>query len=187
MKWLKILAVSILINGCSILKIEDKKMAVHVPDTNTFSLQDVVAAVEDHAGNIADDLDTCFVYADRDYFDVRYDDDSYAPPQSMKRFRNYGPFEEDPNYPIFVPTGFSPNGDGVHDYFEVQNLQYYPVHNMRIVDRYNNLLYERTNDYHLNPWDGRDPNGQLVASGNYTWTLEISGKPYDGGTVMVAY
>ena len=67
-------------------------MAVHVPDTNTFSLIDVVAAVEDHAGEITDTLDDCFNHAKQSFFDPEYNNSEYAPANSMKRFRNYGPF-----------------------------------------------------------------------------------------------
>lgn len=68
-------------------------MAVHVPDTNTFSLIDVVAAVEDHAGELPgdDSLDGCFDYSIEGYFNLDYNNNSYAPANSLKRFRNYGP------------------------------------------------------------------------------------------------
>lgn len=74
-------------------------MAIRVPNTNTFSLQNVVDAVEDHAGNIAafksptdkKDLQDCFDQALNGYFNPLYDNISYAPANSMKRFRDYGP------------------------------------------------------------------------------------------------
>ncbi len=68
-------------------------MAVYVPDTNTFSLIDVVAAVEDHAGELPGDdgLDECFDYSIEGYFDPYYNNNSYTPANSLKRFRNYGP------------------------------------------------------------------------------------------------
>lgn len=66
-------------------------MAVRVPDTNTYSLDDVWDAVKDHASGTDGDLSDCFVNAVSSYFDPDYDDNSYAPANSMKRFRNYGP------------------------------------------------------------------------------------------------
>jgi gliding motility-associated-like protein len=180
MKWLKILLI-VIIQACSLSNTEIEKMAVRVPDTNTFSLQDVVNAVEDHAGDIPDNLDACFDNAIATYFDPIYHSDSYAVPNSLKRFRNYGP----PTHEIFVPDGFSPNGDGVHDYFEVYNLEYYPVHKMSIFHRDGWLIYQRTNDYHLYPWDGKY-NGNDMPEGSYQWVLEINGSPYDSGTVMIS-
>lgn len=174
-----------MMQACSLLNVEENNMAANVPDTNTYGLSTVVWAVEDHAGELPgdDDLQDCFDYAISTYFDPQYDNSDYAPANSMKRFRNYGPDNEDKE--IFVPEGFSPNGDGVHDYFEVENLEYYPLHKMSIFDSGGNLLYQRTNDYHLYPWDGKH-NGFDMPEGTYTWVLEIDGSPYDSGTVMLA-
>jgi len=66
-------------------------MATRVPDTNTFSLMDVLLAVNDHNINAQGNLQSCFDNSESNYFDPNYDNDSYAPPNSMKRFRNYGP------------------------------------------------------------------------------------------------
>jgi len=89
------------------------------------------------------------------------------------------------DHPIYVPEGFSPNGDGIHDYFEVYNLEYYPTHKMSIYHRDGWLIYSRTNDYDDNPWDGKH-SGEDMPSGTYQWVLEIDGDPYDSGTVMLA-
>lgn len=157
-------------------------MAVRVPDTNSFSEQDVYNAVNDHA-NPAGNLDDCFDKAESIYFDTNYNDNAYAPANSLKRFRNYGP-QSTPE--LFVPGGFSPNGDGVHDYFEVYNLEYYPVHKMQVFNGNGTKLYERTNNYDEQPWDGKY-NGSFVPSGTYVWVLEIDGSAHSNGTVMVAY
>ena len=64
-------------------------MAVYVPDTNTFKLSDVVAAVEDHAGNIDDKLTAAFANSIDTYFDVAYKGSK----DRQSNFRNYGPNE----------------------------------------------------------------------------------------------
>jgi hypothetical protein len=61
-------------------------MAVQVPNTDTFTLQDVVDAVNP----TTDDLFDCFADAIFLRFDPNYNHDLYAPPNSMLRFRNYG-------------------------------------------------------------------------------------------------
>jgi hypothetical protein len=63
-------------------------MAIRVPNTTTFSLQDVVNAVKDHNSNVADNLGDCFNKSVMDYFDINY---VGYPTNSMLRFRNYGP------------------------------------------------------------------------------------------------
>ena len=57
-----------------------------VPDTDTFSLQDVV----DEINPTTDDLVDCFADANPALFDSNYNNDTYAPANSLKRFRNYG-------------------------------------------------------------------------------------------------
>lgn len=56
-----------------------------VPDTETFTLQDVVDAVSPSSN----DLQQCFYDANTLYFDPAYNDVSYAPAGSLLRFRNY--------------------------------------------------------------------------------------------------
>lgn len=174
-------------------------MAVYVPNTTNFTLTNVRAAVEDHAGSITGTLQHCFNLADNDYFDDEYNDDSYAPANSMLRFRNYGPLEADlPGKSIVVPDGFSPNDDGVHDFFEVFNLEYYPRHKMMIFAAFafqlldgggavpqGRKLYERVNDYHLYPWGGQY-NGYRCPSGTlYTCVLEINGKQHTSKYIII--
>ena len=85
---------------------------------------------------------------------------------------------------IFVPEGFSPTlNDGIHDYFEVWNLDCYPVHRMSIFTRDGSLLYQRTNDYVENPWDGK-VNGVIIST-TRLWVLEIDGEVHSTGTVFV--
>lgn len=95
-------------------------MTIKVPNTNTFSLQNVVDAVEGHAGNIAaaefpndkKDLKDCFDQAVLSYFDSNYNNDSYAPANSMLRFRNYGPPTGNPTTGTFnIP--FNSYGTGI--------------------------------------------------------------------------
>lgn len=62
-----------------------------VPNTETFSLQDVYNAVHAHTGGTATSLQSCFDNAISSYFNPTYNQDSYAPANSMLRFRDYKP------------------------------------------------------------------------------------------------
>ena len=55
-----------------------------VPDTNTFSLQDVV----DEISPASDDLSTCIAEANAAYWDTTY---ATLPATKLSEFRNYGP------------------------------------------------------------------------------------------------
>ena len=52
---------------------------------------------------------------------------------------------------LFIPNAFSPNGDGVNDYWEILGLQDYPSHRLEIYNRLGIKLYETTN--YKNDWN----------------------------------
>lgn len=71
----------------------------YVPDNETFSLQDVYNAVDYFSvnyanGDLTPDLADCFRLDGEitigSQFDPTYDNNTYAPVGSLKRFRNYG-------------------------------------------------------------------------------------------------
>lgn len=54
---------------------------------------------------------------------------------------------------LFIPDGFSPNENGVNDYFEIIGLENYPNNSFSIYNRWGHLLYEVEN--YKNDWDGK--------------------------------
>lgn len=69
------------------------------------------------------------------------------------------------------PTAFSPNGDGVNDYFEIRGLERFPRSSLVVVDRSGKVVYQR-NDYG-NDWDGRGLDGSLLPEGTYYYVLDL--------------
>lgn len=65
-------------------------MAIRVPDAASFKLSDVIAAVEDHAGDISNTLVTAFANSIDSYFDPAYKGSK----DRQSNFRNYGPTYE---------------------------------------------------------------------------------------------
>lgn len=63
---------------------------------------------------------------------------------------------------LFIPQGFSPNGDDNNDRFEINGLYGRPV-KLTIFNRWGNKVYEK--DKYDNSWDGR-PNVSGVSLGN---------------------
>lgn len=58
-----------------------------------------------------------------------------------------------PNYNIYVPNAFTPNGDGFNDVFQIfGNLKAIEVFNVQIFNRIGEKVFE-SNDYNFN-WDG---------------------------------
>lgn len=72
---------------------------------------------------------------------------------------------------IYVPTAFSPNGDGLNDnFFPLLSKDFdIEIQRLSIFDRWGNQVYQ----YYGNPagWDGT-VNGKAAAVGVYTWLLE---------------
>lgn len=93
-----------------------------------------------------------------------------------------------PSCYIDVPSGFTPNGDGLNDYLYPLNAFKAKELNFKIFNRYGQVIFE-TNNW-LNKWDGR-LNGELQQSGTYVWTIDYvhkdTGKAFHlkGTTVLI--
>jgi gliding motility-associated-like protein len=59
----------------------------------------------------------------------------------------------DQNCDLTIPNVFTPNGDGINDYFEITNLEHYLNSQMVIYNRNGRKVFEH-NDYFGNWWDG---------------------------------
>jgi len=77
--------------------------------------------------------------------------------------------------PIKVYNAISPNRDGINDYFKIEGLASYPENELKIFNRFGNLLYEKTG--YDNSWGG-EVDGEILPNGTYFYILS-DGK---GGT-----
>ncbi len=71
---------------------------------------------------------------------------------------------------IEIFTGFSPNGDGINDYFFIANIESNPINTLQIFNQWGNMIYEK--ESYQNNWDGRW-NNKLLPDGTYYYLLEI--------------
>ena len=74
---------------------------------------------------------------------------------------------------LYVPTAFSPDGDGINDLFVVQangiDLDNY---NLRIYDRWGELIFESNDLYYS--WNGTAKgNNKIVEIGSYIWLVTV--------------
>jgi gliding motility-associated-like protein len=80
------------------------------------------------------------------------------------------------NPAVFVPEGFSPNGDGYNDRFQVIGIEDYPGTELLILNRQGLTLYQNA-DYQ-NEWDGTPNQGAVVGGilpeGTYYYVLKFS-------------
>jgi gliding motility-associated-like protein len=88
--------------------------------------------------------------------------------------------------PMKIPGGFSPNGDGINDFFVIENALG-KVINLEVYNRWGNRIY-RSKDY-KNTWDGRTTEGIYVGSevpvGTYYYTITIDGKDRKVGVLTI--
>ncbi|WP_363325393.1 gliding motility-associated C-terminal domain-containing protein [Phaeodactylibacter sp.] len=68
-----------------------------------------------------------------------------------------------------MPTAFSPNGDGINDYFFPQGDGFELII-MRIFDRWGGLVFEGNRNHSI--WDGQ-MNGKPVTSGLYPYVAQF--------------
>lgn len=63
----------------------------------------------------------------------------------------------------FVPEIFTPNGDGKNDEFEIKNIKKYPNNNLKIFNRWGNLVYQKVG--YDNDFEGYANEGNAVGKG----------------------
>jgi gliding motility-associated-like protein len=79
---------------------------------------------------------------------------------------------------LIVPNIFSPNGDGIHDKWVIENLQNFPGNVVQLYNRYGQVVFKMTN---YMPWDGR-VNGKEMPVGTYYYIIDAKNgqKPVTG-------
>ncbi len=71
---------------------------------------------------------------------------------------------------IFIPNGFSNNGDGKNDYWVIDNIQQFPNCEVEIYNRWGELLFRSTG--YNTPWDGKYK-GKDLPVGTYYYIIDL--------------
>ncbi|MDX1652416.1 MAG: HYR domain-containing protein [Brumimicrobium sp.] len=80
---------------------------------------------------------------------------------------------------VTVPSGFTPNGDGINDLFIIPGMSNYSSIKLTIFNRYGSLVYE--SEPYENNWDGTSSkNGMELPDGTYFYVLELDGEIFNG-------
>ncbi|MBL7951626.1 MAG: gliding motility-associated C-terminal domain-containing protein [Flavobacteriales bacterium] len=92
---------------------------------------------------------------------------------------------EEPKETLTIPNGFSPNGDGIADTWEIKGLEAYPTNSLSIFNRWGSKIHEAAP--YLNDWTGFSTvkatlPGELPA-GTYFFVLELG----DGEDARTGY
>lgn len=90
---------------------------------------------------------------------------------------------------IFIPNAFTPNGDGLNDYFAISlfNINVIELFNIVIYNRWGQVVFESNDPNFI--WDGKINNKIALRSSIYTYVIEYrmknEGSKFITGTVTV--
>lgn len=73
---------------------------------------------------------------------------------------------------LLIFNGISPNGDGANDSWTIAGIEQFPDNEVRIFNRWGNLVFERKGYTNADPWDGRW-NGHDLPDGAYFYVLDL--------------
>lgn len=63
---------------------------------------------------------------------------------------------------VKIPDGFSPNGDGVNDTFQIVDIEFsFPNYTLEIFNRYGNILFK--GDINKPAWDGKNSSSSFIS------------------------
>jgi gliding motility-associated-like protein len=108
---------------------------------------------------------------------------------------------------LFIPEGFSPNEDGIHDFFRIMCIHNYPNAKLMIFNRNGDLLWQKQNYGNYEVWGDQynawwwgtsvlsryDIGRQVINGdpklkvGNYIYVLDLGNGAIKNGTVMISY
>lgn len=71
---------------------------------------------------------------------------------------------------IIIYNGFSPNGDGVNEFFTIENIEHFPSNEVKVFNRWGNLVFHK--EGYNNDWDGKY-NKRDLPTGTYFYHITI--------------
>ena len=83
---------------------------------------------------------------------------------------------------VFIPNAFSPNGDGDHDVFFIENIEYFSSVKLEVYNRWGNIVYD--NPEYANDWDGMN-GGEKLPGGVYLYVITLNDTEVQTGTLTL--
>ena len=87
---------------------------------------------------------------------------------------------------LFIPSVFTPNGDGINDTWQIDGMDLYPNPQIRVFNRWGQIVFESSNQQYI-PWDGTsdsDGTDQEIATYYYVIDLNVDKKNYNGSVTI---
>jgi gliding motility-associated-like protein len=83
---------------------------------------------------------------------------------------------------LVIPTGFSPNNDGVNDNFEIAGIDMTEKALLEVYNRWGQLIYKSTK--YTNDWNARNMQNELLPDDTYFYELTIDEYKYQGFVII---
>ena len=80
---------------------------------------------------------------------------------------------------LIIYSGFTPNGDGINDYWDIDNVLFYPNITIEVYNRWGGLIFSSKGYSSENRWDGTY-NGKEVPIGTYYYFINLK----DGSNII---
>lgn len=87
-----------------------------------------------------------------------------------------------------IPSGFTPNGDGINDTWVIPYLQACPNAHVTVFNRWGSKVFETKKDYYEHPWNGKSKTGGELPMGTYYYVIEYNDSnetPTQTGSVSI--
>ncbi len=149
----------------NIYEIEELTITNYVSENARYkwTLSDTISWENEYEPNIADSI------MDTGTYELKmYTINDFGCIDSTSKF-----FQITPIFSFYVPTGFSPNGNGTNDtfgpigkYFELSSYSF------EIYNRWGKLIFH-TNDFYQQ-WDGKTETGDLAYQDTYAWVIRLT-------------
>ena len=76
--------------------------------------------------------------------------------------------------PIFTPTGFSPNGDGINDFFKIKGIEIGVSNELIIYNKWGTEVYRQKNYSNDSAWDGKNMSGNSLPEETYFYIFTMT-------------
>jgi len=85
-----------------------------------------------------------------------------------------------------IYSGFTPNGDGHNDFWDIDDIIYYPNASVKVFDRWGRVVFSSVGYADNQRWDGKYK-GKELPIGTYYYIIELKdgSEPYKGPVTIV--
>jgi len=83
---------------------------------------------------------------------------------------------------ILTPNVFTPNGDGLNDFFQLPNNIMECIIEFKIFNRWGVEIY---NDTNAQGWNGKNKNNKLLSTGTYYYIIKVKGSEFKGAVLLL--